>query len=197
MKKSDKKVTLTQHQGIGSSGEQHLTYIDKQEIITPTSYANLLETKNGAITFDPIYLREVIISIDTISTEICAKPTDFSLVDIEVKNKLNGLTQDYYDTFVAKEYEPYFMELDSFLSLRENEDLQGKISNIIKTLNQKIHISRNKYDTFESMLNDIELSLLDSQYEHLHNKVNTVQFVLYYLYASCYIGKKTKSENKK
>jgi C-terminal domain 12 of the ABC-three component (ABC-3C) systems len=197
MKMSEKKISLTQKQGIRSNGEQHLTYVEEQTIITPTAYSNLLETKNGAITFDPNYLRKIIVSIDAMSTTICDKPTDFSLVDIEEKNEINGLSQDYYDTFIAKEYEPYFMELDNFLALRENEDLQGMISNIIKTLNQEIFISRKKYNTFESMLNDIQSSLLDSQYEHLHNKVSTIQFVIYYLYSSCFIGKKTKSEQNK
>jgi len=190
---SEKKV-INQKQGIGSNGEQNLTIVEKQNIFSPTGYSNLLETQNGSITFDPNYLRKVIVSIDAMSTTICDKPTDFTLVDVEKKNKINGLTQNYYDTFIAKEYEPYFMELDNFLSLRENEDLQIKISNIIKTLNQEIFISRKKYDTFEAMLNDIQRSLLDSEYEHLHNKVSTVQFVIYYLYSSCFIGKKTAHE---
>ena len=134
-------------------------------------------------------------SINLVSKEIHSRQTDFTVVDIEQKNIINGLTQEYYNTFVAEKFEPYFNELDEFLSLRENEDLQNKISNIIETLNSEIYVRRENYDTFESLLLDIHNSILDSEYKQLSNMVQTIKFVIYYLYANCYIGRKSKREN--
>lgn len=110
------------------------------------------------------------------------------------KNKLNGLTQEYYDEFISINYEPYFLELDVFLKQRENEDLQKKVHNIVASLNRKIFIKRKNFDTFEDLLISIEEALLESEFRTLQGKEHTISFFLYYLYASCLIGKKTDEE---
>ena len=190
-----KQINVVQKKGVGNSGEQTFTYTENNYVVSPDCYTHLNKTKIGGIIFDPHHLREVIVSINLVSKEIHSRQTDFTVVDIEQKNIINGLTQEYYNTFVAEKFEPYFNELDEFLSLRENEDLQNKISNIIETLNSEIYVRRENYDTFESLLLDIHNSILDSEYKQLSNMVQTIKFVIYYLYANCYIGRKSKREN--
>lgn len=155
---------------------------------------NLAETATGAIVFDPVVMREAILSIDLSLENINGNQSNFDIIDVVKKNKLNGLSQEYYDEFISINYEPYFLELDVFLKQRENEDLQKKVHNIVASLNRKIFIKRKNFDTFEDLLISIEEALLESEFRTLQGKEHTISFFLYYLYASCLIGKKTDEE---
>lgn len=168
--------------------------IDNSTTIRLGGLVNLAETATGAIVFDPVVMREAILSIDSSLENINGTQSDFDIIDVVKKNKLNGLTQEYYDEFISINYEPYFLELDVFLKQRENEDLQKKVHNIVASLNRKIFIKRKNFDTFEDLLISIEEALLESEFRTLQGKEYTISFFLYYLYASCLIGKKTDEE---
>jgi len=170
--------------------------IDNSMTIRLGGLVNLAETATGAIVFDPVAMREAILSIDHSLENINDTQSDFDIIDVEKKNKLNGLTQEYYDEFISINYEPYFLELDVFLKQRENEDLQKKVHNIVASLNRKIFIKRKNFDTFEDLLTSIEEALLESEFKSLQGKEYTISFFLYYLYACCLIGKKTDEEKK-
>ncbi|WP_019621194.1 ABC-three component system protein [Amphritea japonica] len=175
------------------NGPQH---IDNSTTIRLGGLVNLAETATGAIVFDPVAMREAILSIDHSLESINDSQSDFDIIDVEKKNKLNGLTQEYYDEFISINYEPYFLELDVFLKQRENEDLQKKVHNIVASLNRKIFIKRKYFDAFEDLLTSIEEALLESEFKALQGKEYTISFFLYYLYACCLIGKKTDEEKK-
>jgi aspartyl aminopeptidase len=172
-------ITINQKQGIGSSGTQGIN-IDQSIHNYPRAYKNLVETHNGAISFDPNKLREIIISIASEYEEIEKKPKDFSIISLEQKNKLNNLTQSFYEQIISRDYEPYFYELDLFLKQRANEDIQGLVGKIIKSLNKKILASCDKFTSFEALLIAIEEALLDSQYAALHDKEEMISLFLYY-----------------
>jgi len=184
-------ININQRQGLGSKGSQdvHIT----QNTIIQRGFDSLVRTHEGGITFDPVTLRDVILSIDE-STERSDRNTDFVSIDIEKKNELNGLTQQFYDETIAVDYEPYFTELESFLKLRENEDLQRAIDSIVSNLNRKISACRANYSTFEGLLISIEDALVDKEIDHLRSKESTVALFLFYLYSNCMIGKKTEEE---
>lgn len=170
--------------------------IDNSTTIRLGGLVNLAETATGAIVFDPVVMREAILSIDLSLESINDNQSGFDIIDVEKKNKLNGLTQEYYDEFISINYEPYFLELDVFLKQRENEDLQKKVHNIVASLNRKIFIKRKNFDTFEDLLTSIEEALLETEFKSLQGKEYTISFFLYYLYACCLIGKKTDEEKK-
>ena len=170
--------------------------IDNSQHIHLDGLVNLAKTATGSIVFDPVSMRGVILSIDKSLESINGNPSDFDIIDVEKKNKLNGLSQDFYDDVISIDYEPYFQELDVFLKQRENEDLQKVINNIVGSLNRKILIKRKNFDSFEDLLVSIEEALLDSQFKTLQGKEHSISFFLYYLYASCLIGKKTDEEKK-
>lgn len=175
------------------SGPQH---INNSTTIRLGGLVNLAETATGAIVFDPAAMREAILSIDNSLYSINDSKSNFDIIDIEKKNKINGLTQEYYDEFISINYEPYFLELDVFLKQRINEDLQKKVHRIVSNLNRKIFIKRKLFNSFEELLTSIEEALLDSQYTTLQGKEYTISFFLYYLYACCLIGIKTDEEKK-
>jgi hypothetical protein len=75
-----------------------------------------------------------------------------------------------------------------------NEDLRKRVENIAESLNRKIAVKRKLFDTFEELLIALEDSLLDAEYNSLSGKESAICFFLFYLYASCLIGKKTENE---
>jgi hypothetical protein len=182
-------ITVKQTQGVASKGRQNIN-IDCSIHNYTKSFKNLTKTHNGAIIFDSNILRDVILEISDISDCLEQKPKDFIAISIEEKNKLNGMSQEFYDDFIARDYEPYFVELDIFLKLRESEHLQDCVGKIVKSLNKKIHIGRSKFESFESLLLQIEEALLDDKYSSLNGKEESISLFLFYLYAECYIGKK-------
>jgi len=186
-------INITQSQGIGSSGQQEIN-VDQSVHNYPLIYKNLVKTHKGAITFAPNSLRNVIVAIANEYDELEQKPCDFGSITIEVKNELNNLSQSFYEQIIARDYEPYFFELDRFLKQRASEDLQGLVGKIIKRLNKKILAGHQDFETFEELLLSIENVLLDSQYAFLKDKEESISLFLFYLYANCYIGRKTEEE---
>lgn len=184
--------TVNQNQGgLNNSGKQSVNFIQNNY---PRTYANLAQTQTGAISFDPRSLREVIVMIAGAYDEIERNPTDFTLIKLEEKNKLNGLSEEFYQEYIAKDYEPFFNELDRFLTSHGNSDLHGKVGKISRSLGKRISANRGLFDTFENLLLEIEDALLDSQYSHLSDHQDMISLFLFYLYANCYIGKKTADE---
>ena len=186
-------INIDQSQGIASKGQQSV-FIDQSSHHYSNSIKNLVKTHNGAITFDPNSLRDVIVVISGVYDELEQKPNDFGSISIEDKNELNGLSNEFYTDIIARDYEPYFFELDIFLKRRENEDLQGLVGKIVKSLNKKITVGRKIFDSFEKLLLSIEEALLESKYEALEGTDDSISLFLFYLYANCYIGKKLKEE---
>lgn len=187
------EIIINQATGIGSSGAQEVN-IDQSIHNYPLTKKNLIETHNGAITFDPNALRDVIVVIASAYDGLEQKPNDFGSIRIERKNELNKLSQSFYDQIVARDYEPYFFELDKFLKQRTNEDLQGLVGKIVKSLNKKILAGCKDFESFEDLLMSIENALLESQYSDLNNKEDSISLFLFYLYANCFIGRKTPEE---
>ena len=188
-------IKINQKQAMGSSGSQEIN-IDKSIHLYPLIYNHLIRTHNGSITFDPNSLRDVIIIIAKEYDDLEQKPSDFRPISIEKKNELNNLSQSFYDEIISRDYEPYFFELDKFLKQRASEDLQGLVGKIVKSLNKKILAGYKDFKTFEALLISIENALLDSQYETLSDKEDSISLFLFYLYANCYIGRKTEEEKK-
>lgn len=186
-------ININQSKGIGSSGDQEIN-IDQSIHNYPLVYNHLVKTHKGSITFDPNSLRDVIIVIASEYDELEQKPNDFGSISIEKKNELNNLSQSFYTEIISRDYEPYFFELDKFLKQRASEDLQGLVGKIVKSLNKKILAGCKDFESFEEILISIENALLDSQYSSLNNKEDSISLFLFYLYANCFIGRKTEEE---
>lgn len=188
------QINIRQNQGIGSSGEQSIHIDQSVHNHYPNVYKHLVKTHVGAITFNPVQLREVVEVISENYEDIEQSPRDFDTISIEKKNTLNNLSQEFYNDVIARDYEPYFMELDVFFRQRSSEDLQKLVGKISRSLNKNILSASYNLDSFESLLASIENSLLDSQFEDLNGKEDSITLFLYYLYANCFIGRKTEEE---
>jgi len=185
-------INLTQ--GALSSGIQNVKIDNGVHNHYPHVYKHLIKTHIGSITFNPNQLRLVVETIAKNYDEIEQYPKDFSGISIESKNSINNLSQSFYDQIIARDYEPYFNELDIFFRERTSDDLQLMIGKIAKSLNKQIQADTDSFRSFELLLTSVESALLDDQFVYLEDKEDSIALFLYYLYANCFIGRKTKEE---
>lgn len=168
--------------------------IDNSTNVYVGGLVNLATTIAGGIVFDPRIMREVILSLDEVLQTDGDAKADFNSINIKEKNRINGMSQEFYDDQILLKYEPFFPRLEAFLKDKQNADLGKIVENIAAHLNRKIMAKRRAFETFEEVLNDVEDALLDKEYEALKGKETSICFFLFYLYASCLIGKKTEDE---
>lgn len=159
-----------------------------------SSKKGFASTKIGGVVFDPYLFRKVVISVcdqlkgDDVPIE------DFKFIDISEKNRLNGLSKEFYDNFIASEVEPYANQFDEFLKSRRNEDLQKGVQRAIRSLDRSIFVQRHEFNSFDQLLEHLTKTIVESDFKQLQDKEEEVFFFLCYLYLSCYIGRKTAKE---
>lgn len=153
-------------------------------------------TSIGGIQFNPYVFREVVIVACDKLVEDSNPIEDFTIISIEEKNEINGLSEEFYNDFIATEVDPYLYLFDNFIQNRENVDLHSRVQKAVKALNRTITVKRGEFKSFELLLDELCKSIVESDFEKLVDKENEVFFFLCYLYVSCFIGKKSISENK-
>ena len=164
-------------------------------VIQPSQRKGFASTSIGGIQFNPYIFREVIISACDKIVEDSKPIEDFTVIDINEKNEINGLSNEFYSEFMATEVEPYLYLFDEFLQSRINEDLHSRVQNAVQALNKTIAIKRRHFHSFEELLDELCKSIVESDFIKLGDKEKEVFFFLCYLYVSCFIGKKTTLKN--
>ena len=171
------------------------TSITTNNFNQPSQRKGFASTSIGGIQFNPYFFREVVIAACEKMIEDSKPIEDFTIIDINEKNVINGLSEEFYNDFIATEVEPYLYLFDDFLQSRENEDLHSRVQDAVQALNKTIAIKRRNFDSFEELLDELCKSIVESDFDKLADKENEIFFFLCYLYVSCFIGKKTISEN--
>ena len=162
----------------------------------PSQREGFASTSIGGIQFNPYIFREVVIAACDKLIEDAKPIEDFTIIDIKEKNEINGLSEEFYNDFMATEVEPYLYLFDEFLQNRVNEDLHSRVQNAVQALNKTIAIKRRNFNSFEEILDELCKSIVERDFITLADKEKEVFFFLCYLYVSCFIGKKTISENR-
>lgn len=200
IRKQSTQISIEQKSGIASGGSQEQTVLiaDQIHLHPDSAYKRLVEIHAGGVTFDPVLLKDIIVTIDAGINEILHEQIDFTLgISIEEKNKLNNHSKEYFEQFVEIDFYPQFYKLDRFLGLKENQrSLQPKVDRIIQSLNRHI-VALQGNEQFEALLLKICTKLIDTHYLQLQGKDNEILLVLYYFYCHCCIGRKTEEEKKK
>ena len=115
---------------------------------------------------------------------------DFETVRIrDEKNKINGLTEDYFQQIIVNRSMPHFSCVEEFLKNPRNEEYAELYHDAADELKQKILINRSKFDAFDSVF-----AFLSEQIQMprtaLRGKRRLVNILLHYMYCNCDIGSK-------
>lgn len=138
-------------------------------------------------------ITEVHSAINTEESEFKSE-IDFTVVNKKrVKNKINKMSDSYYQTVVVNGYMALFPRLKSFLENERNRDYRDTYHDIANELRQKIILFRDEFDAFEEILvylyDEINLRSPD-----LKGKRRYVTFLLCYMYFDCDIGEREPEE---
>ncbi|MFT5757478.1 MAG: hypothetical protein ACI9LM_002212 [Alteromonadaceae bacterium] len=135
----------------------------------------------------PDDLADVIISIKEALPDIKQKKIKPNLdrTDFIPKNKINNLTSNYADAVIKKLGD--FYEIQDFLSMPENEELQQKYSETAEELHAKICAYKRESHSFDQVIeNTIEL-IINRDNDCRRNRILT-RTMVYYMYYKCDIG---------
>lgn len=137
------------------------------------------------LSFDENDLKEIINSFSKIDN----KKGDLPKIpkrDIEKKNKLNNLSNEYFSNVIKKNL-IYLDQIREFLMDPINDEFLNKYENTIDDINEEIIVHRDEFDKFDMIFNYLYKFIIENNPE-LKNNRSLVRLFLHYMYYNCDIG---------
>ncbi|WP_209405228.1 ABC-three component system protein [Pseudozobellia sp. WGM2] len=106
--------------------------------------------------------------------------------DIETKNELNELSEEYFNSVIKKNI-IYFDQIRDFLTDEINSEYLNKYENTIEDINEEIVLHRDEFEKFEEILNYLYKFIVENNPELTQNR-RLVRVFLHYMYYNCDIG---------
>lgn len=117
---------------------------------------------------------------------------DFDKIKISEKNKINGLTRDFYEQVIVENSMPHFESVEQFLTNPRNADFADLYHDIADELKAKILAARSRFTTFDDVFAFL-YEKIQEQRAALKFKRRLVSILLHYMYCNCDIGSKQVS----
>lgn len=106
----------------------------------------------------------------------------------EEKNRLNNLSQTYYDNQIRRKSLEYFRSIDTFLSEFKNEDHAQIYNNFSAELSNKIDIKRELFDKFEEVFAYLYDLIFEEDKTFFQQDRRLIWVFLHHMYSDCHIG---------
>lgn len=116
--------------------------------------------------------------------------TDLEYIEKDVKNRLNELTQEYFDNQIKNTSLKFFKQIDDFLEDPINTDYMLMYLNFSDELNRKIDVVRSRFREFEQIFVYMYDTIFDRHEEELKKFRPLIWIFLHHMYYNCHIGKK-------
>lgn len=118
---------------------------------------------------------------------------DFDTIKLrEQKNKVNGLTADYYQEIIINGSMPHFPRIEEFLKNPRNKSFASLYHDAADELKRKILANRSKFPTFDHVF-AFMCEEIQTKRATLKGKRRLVSILLHYMYCNCDIGSKDAS----
>lgn len=114
---------------------------------------------------------------------------DFSEIDIERKNELNRVGEEYYNTVITV-HEPYFGRIQEFLHNPISSEIVELYYQIVDEIRTKIAASRDESERFEFFLNTFTDTAVANQENGRSKNRRTLNILMSFMYVNCDIGRK-------
>lgn len=149
-----------------------------------------LENLKNPLRIHPDDIKEVILAFNKNKNELDTKEIidPFKHIDIETKNKINKLNEDYFN-FIKDRSQVYFKQIIDFLGDPKNNEFLEMYNNIVNELQAKIITNRNDFDMFNEIFEYYYDYILERCPE-LKKIKRLISVFLHFMYWSCDIGKK-------
>ncbi|MCP4656168.1 MAG: HNH endonuclease [bacterium] len=137
-------------------------------------------------------LRDVVrIVHDAVISEVSTADSrfDFSLADLDEKNRLNRLGADTFAVMLEYD-EPFFGRIQSFLENPRNADTTMMYHEVVDELRRRIAAVQVDFDRFEDVLNELYDVVLERFRGELKGKRRTLRKLFSFMYVNCDIGRK-------
>jgi hypothetical protein len=105
------------------------------------------------------------------------------------KNRINNLSDDYYENQIRRKSQQYFEAIDNFLSDFKNEEYMNMYHNFAFELSNKIDVKRDTFDKFEEIFMYLYDIIFEANYIVLSKDKRLIWIFLHHLYFNCHIGR--------
>lgn len=142
--------------------------------------------------FDEEDIKEVVLAIRNAiksSSSGASSEEDFIKIDLERKNEINNLSNEYFNGSIKPNFEN-FGSIESFLKDPINTEIREVYDDIIDELRAQISINRKDYTSFQEIIEDICKKVTYVYKDELKRNKRLVRMLLHYMYCGCDIGKK-------
>ncbi len=117
------------------------------------------------------------------------KPEDFYRPSIDVKNRLNNLSEGYFKNIIQDESLKYFKQIADFLKDPINAKFAKSYERTTFELKQKIEVNRDDFDKFEKAFEYLYLYIFDENSKEIIEHRNLIYVFLHFMYYNCDIGR--------
>ncbi len=116
----------------------------------------------------------------------------FQYTQLSLKNRINGLSDEYFTQFIEAESMPYMRTIDKFLKDPRNKDWLKRYNNVAFHLRHSYALHREHFKSFEMIFGDVLNRL------HLHGQIpgneRLASIFLHYMYCFCDFGRRTPEQ---
>lgn len=151
-----------------------------------------LEDLKNPLRIHPDDIKEVIIAFDKNKHKLDMRnvQSGFGHIDIETKNKINKLNEEYF-SFIKDKSQAYFNQISKFLEDPKNKKFLNLYENIVSELQAKIITNRGDFDEFNKII-EYYYDFILVRCPELKKIKRLIRVFLHFMYWSCDIGKKEK-----
>lgn len=115
---------------------------------------------------------------------------DLSNVNLESKNRINRLSENYYQSVMIEHHEPYFNRIQNFLREPINQEITNLYHEIVDELRSKIAANASEFANFETFIVSFAEAAVTPQNEIHRISRRTLNILLSFMYINCDIGRK-------
>jgi hypothetical protein len=141
--------------------------------------------------FEPDELIEVIRAIhdytDDRAPDALNGAENFEKLKLHEKNKINGLSENYYESIIVDSSMPHFARVDQFLKNPRNAEFAELYYDAADELKQKIFAKRDEFASFDFVFPFLYEEIQQNR-AALRGRRRLIAVVLHHMYCNCDIG---------
>ena len=117
------------------------------------------------------------------------KGEDFFRPAIDVKNRLNNLSDAFFKNIIQDNSLKYFKQIEDFLKDPINIKFAKSYEKTASELKQKIEVNREDFEKFEKAFEHLYLYIFDEDSKEIIEHRNLIYVFLHFMYYNCDIGR--------